>query len=93
MNSGEWIAQLIFGLIICALVALIGKNRKIGYGMSLVACMFLTPVIGLIIILLGLNLLFSEFFHFNIFTSPVWKAFCALLIIFIGVKIIENGRK
>jgi len=51
MDSGEWIAQLIFGLIICALVALIGKNRKIGYGMSLVACMFLTPVIGLIIIL------------------------------------------
>lgn len=50
-------------------------------------------IIGLIIILLGLNLLFSEFFHFNIFTSPVWKAFCALLIIFIGVKIIENGRK
>lgn len=44
-------APLIFGIIISALVALIGKNRKIGYGWSFVLCLFLTPIIGLIIIL------------------------------------------
>jgi hypothetical protein len=39
------------GIIISALVALLGKNRKIGYGWSFVLCLFLTPLIGLIIIL------------------------------------------
>jgi hypothetical protein len=34
-----------------ALVALIGRNRKIGYGWSLFFCVFLSPIIGLIIIL------------------------------------------
>ena len=38
-------------VIISALVALIGKNRKIGYGWSFVLCLFLSPIIGLIIIL------------------------------------------
>ncbi len=47
-------------------------------------------IIGIIIILLGLNFLLSEFFNFNIFASPVWKAICALLIIFIGIKILEK---
>ncbi len=51
MDAGALIAQLIGWIIICSLVALIGKNRKIGYGMSLIACMFLSPIIGLIIIL------------------------------------------
>jgi len=41
---------------------------------------------------LGLNFLLSEFFNFNIFASPVWKAICALLIIFIGIKILENDQ-
>jgi len=43
--------QVVALVIISALVALIGKNRKIGYGWSLVLCLFLSPIIGLIIIL------------------------------------------
>jgi len=43
--------QIIVLVIISALIALIGSNRKIGYGWSLVLCLFLTPIIGLIIIL------------------------------------------
>ena len=42
---------LIFHLIISALVALLGKNRKIGYPWSFVLCLVLSPVIGVIIIL------------------------------------------
>ena len=42
---------LILGVIIAALVALIGKDRNIGYGWSFVLCLFLSPIIGLIIIL------------------------------------------
>ncbi|GAA4017402.1 hypothetical protein GCM10022408_33710 [Hymenobacter fastidiosus] len=37
--------------IISALVALFGRNRKIGYGWSFVLCLFLSPIIGVIIIL------------------------------------------
>jgi hypothetical protein len=36
---------------LAALVALLGKDRKIGYGWSFVLCLFLSPIIGLIIIL------------------------------------------
>lgn len=43
--------ELIIGVIASALIALIGRNRKIGYGWSFVLCLFLTPLIGLIIIL------------------------------------------
>ena len=43
--------KLFAAVIISALVALIGKNRKIGYGWSFVLCLFLSPIIGLIIIL------------------------------------------
>ena len=43
--------QLFFLVIISALVALLGNNRKIGYGWSLVLCIFLSPLIGIIIIL------------------------------------------
>ena len=43
--------QLIILIIISALVALLGKDRKIGYGWSFVLCLFLSPIIGLIIIL------------------------------------------
>lgn len=45
------LAQLIFLAIISALVALLGRNRKIGYGWSFVFCLFLSPIIGIIIIL------------------------------------------
>jgi len=41
----------IVAIIISALVALLGKDRKIGYGWSFVLCLFLSPIIGLIIIL------------------------------------------
>ena len=43
--------KIIILVIASALVALIGKNRKIGYGWSFAACLFLSPIIGLIIIL------------------------------------------
>lgn len=43
--------QIIIWLIVSALVALLGSNRKIGYGWSLLLCLFLSPLIGLIIIL------------------------------------------
>ena len=43
--------QIIVLVIISALVALIGLNRNIGYGWSFVLCLFLSPIIGLIIIL------------------------------------------
>ena len=41
----------VFLVIISALVAILGKNRKIGYGWSFVLCLFLSPIIGVIIIL------------------------------------------
>ncbi len=47
----EALTLLLVNVIISALVALIGKNRKIGYGWSFVLCLFLSPIIGLIIIL------------------------------------------
>lgn len=37
--------------IVAALVALLGRNREIGYGWSFALCLFLTPIIGVIIIL------------------------------------------
>lgn len=43
--------KLVFLVIIAALVALLGTKRKIGYGWSFVLCLFLSPIIGLIIIL------------------------------------------
>lgn len=43
--------QIFILVIVSALVALIGRNRKIGYGWSFVLCLFLSPIIGLIIIL------------------------------------------
>ncbi len=38
-------------VVISALVALLGINRKIGYGWGFVLCLFVTPIIGMIIIL------------------------------------------
>ena len=40
-----------FNLIISALVALLGKNRTIGYGWSFILCLFVSPIIGAVIIL------------------------------------------
>lgn len=46
-------AGLVFvmALIVSLLFALIGRNRKIGFGWGLFFCLFLSPIIGLIIIL------------------------------------------
>jgi hypothetical protein len=43
--------EIIFLIIFSALVALLGKNRKIGYGWSFALCLFLSPLIGVIFIL------------------------------------------
>ena len=45
--------MLILFIGLSALIALLGKDRKIGYGWSFVLCLFLSPIIGLIIILLS----------------------------------------
>lgn len=42
---------IVLFVIIAALVALLGRNRKIGYGWSFLLCLFLSPIIGLIITL------------------------------------------
>lgn len=47
----EQIVPLFFLIIIDALVAMLGRNRKIGYGWSLFFCIIFSPIIGLIIIL------------------------------------------
>ena len=49
--DSEIITRLIVWVIMCALFALVGKNRKIGYGWTFVLCLFLSPIIGLIIAL------------------------------------------
>ena len=42
---------LLFHVITSALVALLGRNRKIGYAWSFVLCLVLSVFIGVIIIL------------------------------------------
>lgn len=37
--------------IMCALFALIGRNRKIGYGWTFLICVFASPLIGMIVAL------------------------------------------
>jgi hypothetical protein len=54
--------QIVIWLIISTLVALLGRNRKIGYGWSLLLCLFLSPIIGLIIILFSKKVDSVEFF-------------------------------
>ncbi|MHB1279243.1 MAG: hypothetical protein ACYC1Q_12710 [Bacteroidia bacterium] len=43
--------KVIILAISAAVVALLGRNRKIGYGWSFVLCFLFTPVIGIILIL------------------------------------------
>ncbi len=43
--------RLLGCIVLSALVALLGKNRSIGYGLSFLTCLFLSPCLGLIIIL------------------------------------------
>lgn len=40
-------------VILSALVALLGRNRNIGYGWSFALCVLISPLIGLIITLLS----------------------------------------
>ena len=49
----EQFITILFCILLCLLVALLGKNRKIGFGRSFVLCFFLSPLIGLPIILLS----------------------------------------
>ena len=42
---------LLLSVLISLLVALLGRNRNIGYGWGLFFCLCLSPIIGLIIIL------------------------------------------
>lgn len=43
--------KLILVVILSALIALLGRNRKIGYGWSLAICLLASPIVGLIFIL------------------------------------------
>lgn len=43
--------KILILVVASALVALLGRNRKIGYGWSFLLCLFLSPIIGIIIIL------------------------------------------
>ena len=45
--------MIIIYTLIVAFIALIGRNREIGYGWAFVLTFFLSPIIGLIIILLS----------------------------------------
>lgn len=47
----ETLITLLIWLLICALIGRFGKNRKIGFWWSFVLCLFLSPIIGLIITL------------------------------------------
>lgn len=47
----ETVLLLLFHVITSALVALLGRNRKIGYAWSFVVCLVLSVFIGVIIIL------------------------------------------
>ena len=49
MENGSF--MILPWIIMCLLFALVGKNRKIGYGWTLVICLFASPLIGLIVAL------------------------------------------
>lgn len=42
---------IVLRLVCSALFALVGRNRKIGYGWTFVICLFVSPLIGLIVAL------------------------------------------
>jgi F0F1-type ATP synthase assembly protein I len=49
-NEKQLLVQLSCLLVLAALFALRGRKRKIGYWWGFVACFFLSPIIGSIII-------------------------------------------
>ena len=56
--------MIIIYTLIVALIALIGRNREIGYGWAFALTFFLSPIIGLVIVLLskrkGVNFIETE---------------------------------
>lgn len=50
-------------------------------------------IIGLIIVLIGLNILFEEVFRYNIFSWINWAIVAGLVVIFIGARIISRSNK
>lgn len=57
----ENLFSLIAVVIISVLIALLGKNRSIGFGWSLLLCLFLSPLVGLIITLCSKRVNKKEF--------------------------------
>ena len=47
----EQMFLLLFRIAVSVLVGLLGRNRKIGFGLSFILSLFLSPLIGLIITL------------------------------------------
>lgn len=47
----EQMFLLLFQIALSVLVGLLGRNRKIGFGLSFVLSLFLSPLIGLVITL------------------------------------------
>jgi len=47
-------------------------------------------IVGIFLILVGLDILSSNLFHFSVFTWIGWNVIWALVIIFVGVRIIKK---
>jgi phage shock protein C len=47
-------------------------------------------IMGIFLILVGLDILSSNLFHFSVFTWIGWNVIWALVIIFVGVRIIKK---
>ena len=56
---------IVLQIIVSALIAFLGNDRKIGYGWAFVLCLFLSPIIGLIIILSSKKKSAEEFIDDN----------------------------
>jgi phage shock protein C len=50
-------------------------------------------IVGLVIVLIGLNILFEQVFNVDPFSFINWGIIWAVIIILIGVKIIFNNKK
>jgi hypothetical protein len=48
--KNDW-GMILISILFSCIIPLLGINRRIGYGWGLFFCLFLSPVIGLIIIL------------------------------------------
>ncbi len=50
-ETSTLLLSLAIDIPLCLLIALVGKNRTIGYGWSFVLCLLTSPIVGLIITL------------------------------------------